>query len=120
MIMNTAKYTYINTAKNKIQKVWTMFISGEDLVWYYISTKRYNTVKYKTIDEIQDLQYMIVFENKTQLMYYLKEDIKNRKYPLNATHVEVSQGYVTKEKGKIWFDTINYKRYTLKEATKWH
>lgn len=106
-------------AKELSFKLWSAYFTNENKVWYMIQNKNGNIV-YKTIDEIDDLSNMFVFFTKEELMTCIKFDIKEKLYPSEATDVEIEQGYITREDGKVWFDAVSFKRYTLKEALKWH
>jgi hypothetical protein len=109
---------FYNCAKNHSPKLWTVYATNENTVWYCILTK--NGLKYKTIDEIDDLSDLFVFETKRSAMESVKGDIYEKFIPAEATDIEVEQGYITRENQKVWFDSIQHKRYTLKEALKWH
>lgn len=106
-------------AKHLSKKLWSAYFTNENKVWYMIASKSGGII-YKTIDEIDDLSNMLVFNTQKEAMTFVQWDIKDITYPNEATDVEVEQGYLTRESEKLWFDCIQLKRYTLKEALQWH
>lgn len=106
-------------AKHLSKKLWSAYFTNDNKVWYMISHKS-GKIIYKTIDEIDDLSDMVVFNTQKEAMTFVKWDIINNTYPDDASSVEVGQGYLTREDENLWFDYLLYKRYTLKEAKKWH
>ena len=106
-------------AKHLSKKLWSAYFTNENKVWYMLTHKS-GKIVYKTIDEIDDLSDMIVFNTQTEAMTFVQWDITDNTYPAEATDVEVEQGYLTREDEQLWFDYILHKRYTLKEARKWH
>ncbi len=106
-------------AKHLSKKLWSAYFTNENKVWYMIASKS-GEIIYKTIDEIDDLSDMVVFNTQKEAMIFVQWDIKDITYPTEATDVEVEQGHLTRENGKLWFDSIQHKRYTLKEALRWH
>jgi hypothetical protein len=101
------------------KKVWTAYFTDPNNVWYIVNGR--NGITLKTLDQMHDYKEVYVDTTKRNVMRYAKY-VMTRYFniPKTVTSVEVVQCHPVLEDGKLWFDSIQYKQYTLSEFLKWH